>query len=136
MEQKKSNKKLILGGVLLVALIACFALVYSQFGPKSRGNSDLIHIQAEVVLTDGASTTFDIDTEEQFLRGALEQENLIQGSDSEYGMFVTTVNGVTANDANQEWWCFTKDGVSLDTGVDSTPIADGDHFEITLTVGY
>lgn len=136
MKQTDSNKKLIIGGVLLVALIAVFAVVYIQFGPKSRGNDDMIRIQAEVILADGSSTTFDIDTREQFLRGALEQENLIQGSDSQYGMFVTTVNGVTADDANQEWWCFTKGGENVDTGIDSTPIMDGDHFEITLTMGY
>ena len=46
------------------------------------------------------------------------------------------MDGVTADDANQEWWCFTKGGKMLETGVDSTPIADGDTFEITLTQGY
>lgn len=49
---------------------------------------------------------------------------------------VTTVNGVTADSSLEEWWCFTKGGETLNTGVDSTPIADGDHFEITLTTGY
>ena len=46
------------------------------------------------------------------------------------------IYGVTADDANQEWWCFTKGGEMLETGVDSTPIADSDTFEITLTQGY
>ena len=136
MEQKKTNKKVIIGGIVLVALLAAFAAIYAVMGPKSRGSNDQIHIQAEVILADGSSTTFDINTTEQYLRGALEQEDLIEGSESEYGLFVTTVNGVTANDANQEWWCFSKDGISLETGVDSTPIRDGEHYEITLTAGY
>ena len=72
----------------------------------------------------------------EYLRGALEQEALIAGEESDYGLFVKTVDGVTADDANQEWWCFTKGGEMLETGVDSTPIADGDTFEITLTQGY
>ena len=52
------------------------------------------------------------------------------------GLYVTTVDGVTADDGNQEWWCFTLNGETINTGVDTTPIADGDHFEITLTTGY
>ena len=37
---------------------------------------------------------------------------------------------------NQEWWCFTKNGETLMTGVDDTMIADGEHYEATLTVGW
>ena len=77
-----------------------------------------------------------ITTEAEFLRGALEQEGIIAGEESDYGLFVTTVDGVTADDSLEQWWCFTKGGESLATGVDSTPIADGDTFEITLTEGY
>ncbi len=32
-----------------------------------------------------------------------------------------TVNGVTADEAKEEWWCFTKDGEDVMTGVDSPP---------------
>ena len=42
----------------------------------------------------------------------------------------------TTDEAKEEWWCFTKDGEDVMTGVDSTPVADGDHFEITLKTGY
>ena len=66
----------------------------------------------------------------------LEPAGLIAGEETEYGLFVKTVDGYTVNDANQEWWCFTRGGEMLNTGVDTTPVADGDHFEITLTVGY
>ena len=69
-------------------------------------------------------------------RGALEEQKLIQGTESEFGLFVTTVNGVTVDDSQQQWWRFSKGGEVLMTGVDSTPIADGDAFEITLTTGY
>ena len=49
---------------------------------------------------------------------------------------MTAVNGIAADDSKQEWWCFTKGGEEMMTGVDTTPIADGDAFEITLTEGY
>ena len=36
----------------------------------------------------------------------------------------------------QEWWKLTKGGEMVNSSADSTPIADGDHFELTFTVGY
>ena len=67
---------------------------------------------------------------------ALDEQKLIEGTESEYGIYIKTVDGITANEENQEWWCITKGGETLFTGADTTPIADGDHFELTLTVGY
>ena len=66
----------------------------------------------------------------------LEEQELISGDDSGATLFVTTVDGYTADSANEEWWCFTKGGEDMMTGVDDTVIADGDKYEITLTVGY
>lgn len=133
-EKKKINKKILFGGILFAAVIAVFALIYVLFIPK--GNSFDKTIEVEVIYADETSDTFSIATNEEFLRGALEQEDLVQGEESEYGLYIKTVNKVTADDSKQEWWCVTKGGETVNTGVDSTPIADGDHYEITLTVGY
>ena len=54
-------------------------------------------------------------------RGAARRGGLIEGEDSEYGLFVKTVDGITANEDNQEWWSLTIDGEMAMTGVDSTP---------------
>ena len=89
------------------------------------------------IIVDGTDTvTKSIQTDAEYLRGALEEEDLIAGEDGPYGLFVKTVNGITVDDAKQQWWCFTKGGEDLFTGVDDTPIADGDAFEITLKTGY
>lgn len=130
----KNKKKIIIVAAVLVLLIAAFAIVYTQVIAKPVQGAKIITI--DIVGTEESVTTKQINTDEEFLRGALEQENLIEGTESEYGLFVTTVDGYTANDANQEWWSFSKDGEALMTGVDVTPIMDGDKFEITLTVGY
>lgn len=134
MEKEKTNKKgLIIGLIALVAAVAVLLGIYfATRKPTAAGQKS---IGVEIVNNEG-KTERDITTEAEYLRGALEQEKLIEGNESEYGLFVTTVDGVTADDSKQEWWCFTKGGATLETGVDSTPIADGDHFEITLTTGY
>lgn len=131
-QKKPMNKVLIAGGALLLVIAAMLALYFvtrptPTAGPKTIGVA---------VVGGGADTETTLTTEQEYLRGALEDAGLIAGSESQYGLFVTTVNGVTVDDAKQEWWCFTKGGKMMETGVDSTPIADGDHFEITLTEGY
>jgi len=94
-------------------------------------------ITLEVVHKDGSKKEFTIETEAENLRAALEQEKLIEGEESDYGLFVKTVDGETADDANQEWWKLTdKDGEMTPAGVDDTKIADGDVYVFTLTVGY
>ncbi|MBD5095256.1 MAG: DUF4430 domain-containing protein [Subdoligranulum sp.] len=129
--QKK--KVWLFAGIALV-LVAVMAAAWFTLGPK--GTAGQKNISVTVVYADASTDKFDISTDAEFLRGALEEQNFIAGDENEYGLFVKTVNGVTADDANQEWWSFSKDGESLMTGVDSTPIADGDAFEITLMIGW
>ncbi|WP_099204337.1 DUF4430 domain-containing protein [Scatolibacter rhodanostii] len=95
-----------------------------------------INLDFRVVGKDGKEETFAITSEKTNLKEILDEQNLIEGSDSSYGFFVTTVNGETADDANQEWWCLTKNGELWNYGVSDTEVADGDKFEFTLTVGY
>lgn len=138
MMSNKNNKKTIIAlAILLVlvvgAIIAWFAL---RPAPHAAAPEGQITIVAAVTHGDGSEKEFSIQTTASNLRGALEQENLIQGDESEYGLFVKTVDGETVNDANQEWWCFTRGGEMLMTGVDDTEIADGEHYEIVFTVGW
>ena len=135
MEEKKiKNKKGLVAVLVLIVAVVAAAAVYMATRPATdKGDKSIV---VEVVHKDGESKEFSYDTDAEYLRDVLEPAGLIAGSDSEYGMFVETVDGYTADSSNEEWWCFTKDGEMLNTGVETTPVADGDHFEITLTVGY
>ena len=134
MEKKRSSKKIVISCIALTAVVVAMVLMYKTFMAKpAEGSKEIV---AEVILTDGTSESFKIKTDAEYLREALEQEKLISGTESDYGLYVTTVNGITADEAKQEWWCFTRNGESIMTGVDVTPISDGEHYEITLTVGY
>lgn len=93
-------------------------------------------ITLTVVHGDGTSNDITVSTDAENLRDALEAEGIIAGEDGPYGMFVQTVDGETADDGEQEWWCLTKGGEMWNYGVDDTEIADGDVYEFTLTVGY
>ena len=106
---------------------------------SGEGSSEEVQektIAFQVVHKDGSTQDFEIATTAGTLREALEAEGLIAGEESSYGLYVETVDGETADEGNQEWWCLTKGGEMWNYGVDDTQIEDGDAFEFTLTVGY
>lgn len=129
-----NKKKTIIAVIVALVLIAALAVCWLTFGDKAGEGEKTITVQ--VVHLDGESGEWEIRTDSENLRGALESIDLIAGDDSGATMFVTTVDGYTADSAKEEWWCFTKGGEMLMTGVDDTMIADGDKYEITLTTGY
>lgn len=124
------KKKLLLSAGILVILLVVFFAAYRAFSP--RGNAFEKTIEVEIISAQGHSKTYEIMTNEEYLRGALEQLDLVKGTESDYGLYVLTVDGTTADESQNEWWCFTRNGEELFTGVDATPILDGEHYEITL----
>ncbi len=79
-----------------------------------------------VVDGDGNETSFDIHTDAETVGAALLEQNLIAGEDSEYGLYVKTVNGITADyDTDGTYWAFYVNGEYAMTGVDSTPVENG-----------
>ena len=90
----------------------------------------------KVVHGDGVSMTTYVTTDKTMLGAALSENNLIRGRLGAYGLFVTTVDDERADESKEQWWCLTKDGQSVNTGVDYTPVEDGATYEFTLTTGY
>lgn len=79
-----------------------------------------------VVDADGNQTDFDIHTDAATVGDALSELGLIEGEDSEYGLYVKTVNGITVDyDTDGKYWAFYVDDAYAQTGVDTTEITDG-----------
>lgn len=129
-----SLKTIIIACVVLAILITAFIFIYIRFLEKPAEGEK--NITVDIIVADKIIRTYEIKTDAEFLREALESNNLVSGNESEMGLFVLTVDCITVNESNQEWWCFTKNGEMLNTGIDTTPVYDGDHFEITLTIGW
>lgn len=80
----------------------------------------------EVVLDDGTTTYYNVHTDETTVGAALLGVSLIEGEDSEYGLYVKTVNGVTKDfDTDGQYWAFYVDGEYASAGVDATDIVPG-----------
>ena len=124
---------LVLAAVLLVAVIAVFAIVYGNLPKTGPAGQKTVSV---TIVTDDGSEEKTLETAAETLGDALKEANLIVGTESEYGLYITAVNGIAADEAQQQWWCLTKGGETLSTGADTTPIADGDAFELTLTTGW
>ncbi len=130
-EAKKANKKLMIGAAALAVLIVVFAAAFLLFRPKTAQGAKAITI--EVIDNHAASTVYNVDTDAEYLRQAMEEADglTFSGSESEYGMMVETVNGVTADwNVDQSYWGFFVNGEYCNYGIDSQPVADGDAFQI------
>lgn len=79
-----------------------------------------------VVDTEGKETTVTIKTDKTTVGEALVELGLVAGEDSEFGLYVKTVNGITLDyDTDGKYWAFYIDGEYAMTGVDSTEITAG-----------
>lgn len=128
------KKKTLLAALALVVVAAGLLLVWRMTAPTGEAGRKTVTVQ--VIHSDGASRDFTLETEEACLGPALIAGGVVEDNQGPYGLYILTADGETAEESAQEWWKLTKGGEMVNTGVDATPIADGDAFELTLTVGY
>ena len=114
------------GGLAII-----FVAIYGVFMPRGQAGEKTIGLT--VVFSQDNQKEYKIHTDAENLGDALKEEKLVDGTQGEYGLYIETVDGVTADASNQEWWCITKGGETLNTSADLTPIADGEHYELTLS---
>lgn len=129
---KNQNKKR-LGMALAFAAFVVLGLVLVlvwHFTRPAPGVGEK-HITVEVVHKDGGAKTFTYDTGAEYLGAVLTDARLIQGEDSQFGLYVKTVDGETVD--GQSWWALSINGEFAQTGVDTTPVRDGDVFTWTYT---
>ena len=77
--------------------------------------------------------SFTLHTDKTYLAEALLEHELIEGDESEFGLYVKKVNGILADyDVDKTYWGFYKNGEMMMTGVSAAEIADGEHYELVL----
>ena len=127
----KGNKKTLFAVAALAVVAALMLGIWYFTRPQAQEGAKTVVV--EVVHADESAKEFTYHTDAEYLGELLLAEKLVEGEQGPYGLFITTVDGETAQDSLHQWWCITKGGDQVDTGADSTPIADGDHFELTLS---
>lgn len=136
--EKKQNKKVILGVVVFIAVVAILGAVYYFTRPETQKGAKEVAIT--VVSEEGKKTEYEIHTDAEYLQGAMDdakEEGLTySGTEGDYGLMVDTVNGEKAvYEDDGAYWAFTVNGEYCNYGVSEQPVADGDKFEIIYTIG-
>lgn len=134
----KQNKRLL---TLLLSMMAVTAMAFGMTGCNKKApvanTTTEIHEDGEilgegskefaftVVGTDGNEVNLEIHTDKETVGDALVDLGVIAGEDSEYGLYVKTVNGETLDfDEDGKYWAFYIDGEYGMTGVDTTEIIE------------
>ena len=89
-----------------------------------------------VVSAEGKSITFTINTNQKTVGAALLENNLIEGDQGDYGLYVKKVNGMLADyDVDQTYWAFYENDAYASAGVDTTNITAGVTYKLERTAG-
>ena len=87
----------------------------------------------KVTDKDGNVKAFEIHTDETVVGDALLALELIEGEESQYGLYVKKVNGILADyDVDQTYWAFYVNGEYAMTGVDATDVEAGATYEFKV----
>ena len=139
-------KKTVIISVLLIIAVLIGAFFLSDNAPDTSGIWGNAMYTEDTELGDGEKTvkveviaeeksvTFTIHSDKETVGEALSEHKLVDGEEGPYGLYVKFVNGIKADyDENQTYWAFSKDGESLNTGVDVTELEDGEKYELVYT---
>jgi len=139
---KKCVSIFTLAVILLITLTACGT--EEQPGQPQRPDNSAAQdigqgstlFKFEVMDDKDTVTVWNVHTDEKTVGEALLAVDLIEGDLSDFGMYVTAVNGLVADySVNQAWWAFYIDGVMAMAGVDSTDIEPGKVYAFVYTIG-
>lgn len=145
---KKTNFKKLLSLIVCIVLVAAIALMLSgckdnnKTDDTSSGITNTDPLQKTVFLgegetkfdftvihKDGSTKSFEISTDKETVGEALAELGIVEGDESEYGLFVTAVDGEKLEyDSDGMWWEFDIDGEMAMSGVDQTPIEHGKEY--------
>jgi len=134
MKQAKSRKKTVVAITVVVLLVVFLLSAYVLLRPGTAAGSKTLTVRVHHLS--GQENTFTVQTDAEYLRGALEPDRIISGTESTYGLWLETVDGETADAEAQQWWGYDINGETAMYGVDQQPVTDGDVIDFTLNVGY
>lgn len=129
---------------LCIVLIAAIALCTTGCSDNSKNSSETtktctvsssdVTVLGEgttvfsftVVDKEGNEQPFEIHTDKTIVGEALLELELIDGEQGDFGLYVKTVNGITADyNTDGTYWAFYVNGEYASSGVDTTEITEG-----------
>ena len=133
MAAQKTNKRRWL--IALVALIVVAAILAGLYflvrADPPEGDKT---VTVKVVHADQSEKEFTYETDDEYLGELLTEEGLVEGETSEYGMYITKVDGEQAVfETDNAYWALYENGEYASTGADQTVLDNGDEFSLVYT---
>lgn len=86
------------------------------------------------VKADEKSVVFTISTNQKTLADALLENQLVEGDEGPYGLYIKRVNGILADyDEDATYWSLSQNGQAMTCGASEVEISGGERFELTRT---
>lgn len=86
------------------------------------------------VTADNKTITLTVKTDETNLEKILTANNLVEGDESEFGLYIKVVNGIRADyDLDHAYWAIEKDGAPTPTGANGITVADSETYALVYT---
>lgn len=91
------------------------------------------HFGLKVVDASGEVSSFIIGTDESTVGEALQKLGLIEGEEGDYGLYIKSVNGITADyDKDRTYWAFYINGEYATTSADLTEITENTEYMLKV----
>lgn len=101
--------------------------------PEVRGTG-AVSFNLTVTDLDGTKKEFVVKTDKENVADALVEVGLISGQNSEYGLYIKVVNGITADyDVDKTYWSVLVNGEYSMVGASSVPVTEGLQVELKKT---
>ena len=126
--------------VLALSLCACGRKASTESTVYADGAVITIHkgeptktFTVEILDKDQNKTTVTVKTDLDTVGEVLQQAGLLGGEQAEYGLYIKSVNGITADyDKDGTYWAFYVNGEYAVTGVDMTESVDGVTYTLAI----
>ena len=126
------NKKLVIAAIALVVVIGLMA--GNWFAARQETEAGSKAYTVTVVHKDGSVKDFSYRTDEEYLAGALLEEGLVSGEDTQYGLTIITVDGEDAVWASDNaYWSILIGTEYATTGASEIPVYDGSTYTLEYT---
>ncbi len=80
-----------------------------------------------------SSTLYYVHSDEKTITKALVALGMVEGSESEYGLYITAINGIVADyDTDGTYWAFYIDGEYASVGADACDIDESKVYEFKI----
>ncbi len=133
--------------IVLIAAMALFATGCNDTTPEENTQNDSAQPTGDVTVLgegatkftllvtdkDGNETWFEINTDKDIVGEALSELGIISGEEGPYGLYIKSVNGITADyNTDGTYWSFYIGGEYATSGVDKTNITPGEIYSLKV----